>query len=43
MLKMVKNVWFFQMTITFELKRVFAFCFQILKANRKVFNIIAGF
>ena len=31
------------MTITFELKRVFAFCFQILKANRKVFNIIAGF
>ena len=41
--KITKNAWFLQISITVKPKGNFAFCFRILKVNRKLFNITAGF
>ena len=42
-LKISKNRTFFKMAVTFDLNKIFQFCFNILKDNRKIFNINSGF
>ena len=34
---------FFKMAVTFDLNKIFQFCFDILKDNRKVLNIDSGY
>ena len=41
--KISKNRSFFKMAVTFDLNKIFQFCFNILKDNRKIFNINSGF
>ena len=31
------------MAVTFDLNKIFQFCFDILKGNRKILNINSGF
>ena len=38
-----KNRSFFKMAVTFDLNKIFQFCFDILKGNRKILNINSGF
>ena len=40
--KLSKNR-FFKMAVTFDLNKIFQFCFDILKSNRNIFNIYSGF
>ena len=41
--KRAKTGWFITISIAFEPEGTFAFCFQILKVNKKLFDSIAGF
>ena len=41
--KICKNKSFFKMAVAFDLNNIFQFCFDILKDNRKIFNISSVF
>ena len=41
--KINKNRPFFRMAVTFDLKKIFRFCFDILKDNKKIFDKNSGF
>ena len=41
--KISENRSFLKMAVTFDLKKIFHFCFHILKVNRNIFNINSGF
>ena len=41
--KISKNESFFKMAVTFDLKKIFQFCFDVLKGNRKILNINSVF
>ena len=41
--KISKNGSFFKMAVTLDLNKIFEFCFDILKGNRKTFNKKSGF
>ena len=41
--KISKNRSFFKMAVTFDLNKIFPFCFDILKGNRKILNMNSGF
>ena len=40
--KISKNKSFFKMAVTFDLNKIFQFCFDILKGNRNIFNMNSG-
>ena len=42
-LKISKNRSFFKITVSFDLDKIFQFCFDILKDNRKIFDLKSGF
>ena len=39
----ISKISFFKMALTFDLDKIFQFCFDILKDNRKIININSDF
>ena len=41
--KISKNRSFFKMAVSFDLNKIFQFCYDILKGNRNIFDLNSGF